>query len=81
MATVLHHALHLKTVQKATLIHAAHLPTLIFNSALFTGHKAAQQLCGLQKSKHNTDHAVHKTDCSDLCLKLHREFSDQAALS
>ena len=40
---MLNHALHLMTVQKAVVIHAAHLPTLIFSLALFTGHKASQQ--------------------------------------
>jgi len=54
---MLRHALHLKTVQKATLIHAAHLPTLMFNLALFT--KQLSDSVGSKKSKHNTDHAVH----------------------
>ena len=39
---MLHHALRLKAVQKASLIHAAHLPTLLLSLALFAGHKAAQ---------------------------------------
>ncbi len=47
---MLHPALHLMTV-KATLIHASHLPTPIFSLALIVGHKAAQQLFGLQKEQ------------------------------
>ena len=47
----------------------SHLNT-VFHVILFTGHG---DTVGSKKSKHNTDHAVHKTDYSDLCLKLHRQ--------
>lgn len=36
---------------------------------------------GSKRSKHNTDHALHKNDYSNLCSKLHREFSDTAILN
>ncbi len=48
-----------------------HLST-IFHVILFTGHG---DTVGSKKSNHKTDHAVHKTDHSDFCLKLHTQAS------
>ncbi len=47
-------------------------PSTIFHVILFTGHG---DTVGSKKSNHKTDHAVHKTDHSDFCLKLHRQAS------
>jgi len=43
--------------------------------------KQLSNCVGSKKSKHNTDHAVHKADYSNLCSKLHREYSDTATLN
>lgn len=53
-ATVCCIALLLETVQTVVLIHAADLRALRFNLALFTGHKAAGQLCQPQKYQRTT---------------------------
>ena len=47
----------------------SYLSTVLY-VILFTGHG---DTVSSERSKHNTDHAVHKTDYSDLCLKLHRQ--------
>ncbi len=47
----LHHALHLKAVQKANVSIFSHLSMVSIYLHLFTGHKEAQQLCGLQKEQ------------------------------
>jgi len=68
------YALHLKAVQKPNLtmqlICMRWFP--IWSCSQVT--KKLSNSVGSSKSKHNTDHAVHKTDYSDLCSKLHRDF-------
>ncbi len=54
--------------EKANVIVLSYLST-VSHVILFTGHG---DTVGFKKSKHNTDHAVHKTNYSDLCL-LHRQ--------
>ena len=41
-----------------------------FHVILFTGHR---DTVGSKRSKHNSNHAIHKTDYSKLCLKIHRQ--------
>ena len=66
-----HHALHCKLYRKeeADVTVLSYLST-VFYVNLFTGHG---DTVSSERSKHNTDHAVHKTDYSDLCLKLHKQ--------
>lgn len=56
--------------EEANVTVLSHLST-IFHVIRCTGHR---DTVGSQKSKHNTDHAVHKTDYhSDMCLKPCRQ--------
>ena len=45
----------------------SHLTTVVLVT-LCTGHRDTMSS---KRSKHNTDHAAHRTDYSRLCLKLH----------
>ena len=53
-----------------------YFPIWVWFPSIYTYLQVTKKLSnsvGSKKSKHNTDHAAHKTDYSDLCSKLHRQ--------